>query len=639
MSTRARLEPADLTLPTAAVGPLDPLPRLRPELDQPYLLDPDSVPAGVRENAERGAVRSIHPYLLQDGYGRDRSPADHPALVLDNGLLRAVFLPGLGGRLWSLTDLRTGTELLYRNPVVQPANLALRNAWLAGGVEWNLGTRGHAPTTCSPLFAAEATAPDGGPAVRMWEYERLRGLVFRIDAWLPEPGAETGGGPALKVRVEVRNPARRPAPLYWWSNIAVPETPDTRVLAPGERAFATGYEGRIGAVPVAAAEDGRDWTYPGRSEYAGDWFFDIPEGTPRPWEAAVEADGTGLLHSSTARLRGRKLFAWGVNAGGRRWAEWLTERGNGPYAEIQGGVAQTQFEHLELPAGAAWRWIETYQPLAADPALTHGADLDAARGAVASALPRAEADAEAACFDAAPARLLHTGSGWGALAGVSTAAAPFPEESLGAEQRPWRELRATGALPDGDGTAAPVSYVTGEEWDGLLAAAPQSWLTHYHRGVLAHTAGRLDAADAHYAASLAERATPWARRGRALLLAERGLLAEAAEEARAAASGAPGLWQLAAEALGLLLEAGLPAAALELVDTLPTEVRERGRVRMLTARAAVEAGELARARKLLEEGFEVPDLREGEVALSRLWTAAFPGEPVPERYDFRMSAG
>ena len=71
--------------------------------------------------------------------------------VLENEFLRATVALDLGGRLLSLYDRRAGRELLYVNPVVQPANLALRNAWFSGGVEWNIGTRpladddGHAP--------------------------------------------------------------------------------------------------------------------------------------------------------------------------------------------------------------------------------------------------------------------------------------------------------------------------------------------------------------------------------------------------------------------------------------------------------------------------------------------------------------
>ena len=40
------------------------------------------------------------------------------------------------------------------NPVFQPGNLAIRNAWFSGGVEWNMGIRGHSVYTCSPVFAA-----------------------------------------------------------------------------------------------------------------------------------------------------------------------------------------------------------------------------------------------------------------------------------------------------------------------------------------------------------------------------------------------------------------------------------------------------------------------------------------------------
>src|SRR5579863_3367952 len=34
------------------------------------------------------------------------------ALVVENGALRAVVLPDLGGRLWSILDKRTGIEIL-----------------------------------------------------------------------------------------------------------------------------------------------------------------------------------------------------------------------------------------------------------------------------------------------------------------------------------------------------------------------------------------------------------------------------------------------------------------------------------------------------------------------------------------------
>ena len=63
--------------------------------------------------------------------------------ILENDILRATFLLGFGGRLWSLFHKPAGRELLTVNPTIQFANLALRNAWFSGGVEWNIGTIGH----------------------------------------------------------------------------------------------------------------------------------------------------------------------------------------------------------------------------------------------------------------------------------------------------------------------------------------------------------------------------------------------------------------------------------------------------------------------------------------------------------------
>ena len=100
--------------------------------------------------SDYGLPPSIYPYLVLDDYARHRRPGVMRTAVLENERIRAEFALDLGGRLWSLRELPSGRELLYTSPALQPANLALRNAWFAGGVEWNIGTRGHSPTTCAP---------------------------------------------------------------------------------------------------------------------------------------------------------------------------------------------------------------------------------------------------------------------------------------------------------------------------------------------------------------------------------------------------------------------------------------------------------------------------------------------------------
>src|SRR5262245_11404525 len=133
-----RLLSTTLTLPAAPLGPENPLPALHNPRELHELTNLADLPPDMADNIRYGGLDSLLPCLIQDGYDRDRQPADVPALVLENDRVRATVLPSYGGRLCSLEV--DGRELLYRNPVIQPANLALRNAWLAGGVEWNLGS-------------------------------------------------------------------------------------------------------------------------------------------------------------------------------------------------------------------------------------------------------------------------------------------------------------------------------------------------------------------------------------------------------------------------------------------------------------------------------------------------------------------
>ena len=139
--------------------------------------------------------------------------------MLENESLRATVALDLGGRLLSLYDRRADRQLLYVNPVVQPANLALRNAWFSGGVEWNIGTRGHSPTTMDTLHAARVEGPDGEPVLRLWEWERIRGVVFQVDLWLPSIVAGAAG-----PRPRIRNVNDTATPMYWWTNAAVAVT-------------------------------------------------------------------------------------------------------------------------------------------------------------------------------------------------------------------------------------------------------------------------------------------------------------------------------------------------------------------------------------------------------------------------------
>ncbi|MEU9502333.1 DUF5107 domain-containing protein [Streptomyces sp. NPDC048196] len=482
-----------LTLPAAPLGPDNPLPALQSghDLHRVHIPRDAGLPADMARQIGYRPLTSILPVARRDGYGRDRRSTDLDALVIENDRLRATVLPALGGRVYSLHHKPTDRELLYRNPVLQPAAFALNGAWFSGGIEWNIGATGHTTLACAPLHAARVPAPDGGEMLRLWEWERLRDLPFQVDLWLPD------GSDFLHVGVRIRNPHHHTVPVYWWSNIAVPEEAGTRVLAPADEAWLFGYERTLRRVPVPES-DGADRTYPGSSEFPADYFYEVPDGARR-WITSLDAAGRGLVQTSTDVLRGRKLFLWGTGRAGRRWQQWLTEPGTGGYAEIQAGLARTQLEHVPLDAGGAFAWLEAYGPLTADPAVVHGADWAAAREAVAAgleaALPRADVDAAYAAWlpyaDREPKEVLATGSGWGALeaarAGFPLPGTPFDPATLGPEQEPWLALLRTGELPPGGPLPGPAP--TAPAWRDLLESAPPGPATDYHLGLAQWQAG------------------------------------------------------------------------------------------------------------------------------------------------------
>jgi tetratricopeptide (TPR) repeat protein len=641
MTVTTRLFAQELVLPAASLGPENPLPPLHSQQELHHVENLDDLPADLQHNIRYGGLASVLPCLDQDGYDRNPVKQALPSLVLENDHLRATVLPGLGGRLYSLVHKATGEELLYRNPVLQPANLALRNAWFAGGVEWNLGSTGHWTGTCAPMHAARIQGPDGSPLLRLWEWERSRGLVTQLDFWLPADSE------LLYVGARIQNPSSHDVPAYWWSNIAVEQSPGTRVLAPADQAWRFGYGNTLDLIGVPEY-DGVDLSYPMRHRRAVDFFFELaPE--QRPWIAALDADGNGLVQASTDRLRGRKLFIWGEGKGGRRWQEWLSPglEGHG-YAEIQAGLARTQLEHLRLPAATSWHWLEAYGRLDADPQVVHSEDWNAARAGVdavlESLLPATELtereQAWLAIADAEPVETLAVGSGWGALELARTGeqvsrGTPFAEETMTERERAWLPLLA-GNLPATSPLTPPGGTLVA--WHGLLEAAEDNWLVWYHRGVCRWAADdRVGALEAWWASNQAEQ-NPWALRN--LAIGTNDVESALSSYEQAVELTSPQLGSLFLEAINYSLEQGDWVRAARIHAGADTALRADGRFQLVEVRLRLGQGDAAGAEALLEQGIELAGLREGANQLAELWCLVQQqlgtDRPVPAAYDFSM---
>ena len=605
-----------------------------------------------------GFLSSIFPYRMQDLYDRSEDVAAYIGVVLENSYLKALFLPELGGRLWSLYDKVAGKDLLYTNPIVRPCNLAVRNAWLAGGIEFNCGMVGHHPFTCSRIHAAETALDDGTPVLRMYEYERIRGTVYQMDFFLPEDSKQLFG------RMRIVNPTSDTVPMYWWTNMTVRENPEARDVIDATETY-NNRDNMVGknAVPY---DRGIDITYPSNNPIAIDYFWKIPK-TSRKYTAYIDREGYGFFQTSTARLQGRKLFVWGQGEGGKRWQEFLTQDGHdGRYVEIQAGVAHTQYECLPMPPKTAWEWLEAFGAITADPKKVHGdwADCRAEVGArLEKLLPEAKLEemltaTKPMALSPAQKQICY-GSAWGKLENLRRETANLPAicphldfGTLEDEQMPWYGLLRTCRMEnEGDTSMPPKSWMLQKEWTEMLESSVPCHEKYLHLAAIYMASRRLRDADEALTEALAFAITPIALFLKAQVLRMKDDISSAADTALRAHALLTSDISLARQSLALALSAGKHDEIIAAYEAAPSAVQADGRVAMTYAFALLRSGQISASEAILYRngGLSVTDIREGEISLTSLYIdiekakAAEKGitlDPadidVPRQFDFRM---
>ena len=609
-------------MPAASMGNLNPMPDIK---NVSYIHAGYEMTDKVREDEKtylgKGMISTMLPYKMQDGYDRDKKERSFKAAVLENEFIKAIFLPELGGRLWSIYDKQQKRELLYVNPVFQPCNLALRNAWFSGGVEFNVGIKGHNPLTASPMWCAVDRCEEG-EVLRLYEYERIRGVVYSISAWLPDKSS------VLYIKNRIENTEPREKYMYWWSNIAVPETRGTRVLVPTDESFLSFYDANHyildkATVPV---HENLDITYPSKIPSSRDFFYKIPEKNHK-WIATADEDGKGLLQCSTQILKGRKLFVWGMGQGGRNWNEWLSVDGSA-YIEIQAGLAHTQLEHIPMQKNTVWEWTEAYTALSLDRDTAHG-DYQNAISAVEKYMLRRVGNPDKLCFpdqkEAKETEIIYKGSGWGAAQELARGEkisdlCLFPTSS-DIETEEWTRLIKEKIFPEPDTNSEPPSYVVGKHWLEMLESLPkQSWYSLLHIGVIKYADGDLVGAKSAWEASAKIKPSPWALRNLSMLYKNELFDIKTARkyilEAFKLKQNCPALCN---EVAAQLTADGGDALWLEIFDTLPDEIKCLGRIRLYKAIALINLGRLKEASKIINPDFAMSDIKEGELSISQIW--------------------
>jgi len=576
-----------------------------------------------------GKLSNIYPYTLQNTYNRRLQEKMVPVAILENDYLKATFLPSFGGRLWSLIDKTTGCNLLYTNDVIRPSNLALRNAWFSGGVEWNIGVIGHCPFTMSPLFTAKLTLDDGiTPVLRFYEFERIRKVAFQIDFWLESDSK------FLNCRMRIHNQNHQVIPMYWWSNMAVPEYNNGRVVVPASMAY-TSTKGVIHKVTIPYVEN-TDITNYNQIPAQVDYFFDIPE-EEQKYIANINEDGYGLLQVSTKRLKGRKLFSWGTNEGSERWQEFLTKNA-GRYIEIQAGLGKTQYGCIPMAPNTAWEWLEKYGAIQiSKDSLSNFSSARAAVDSVVKDLTKGNALEEMLLKTRPLAKtkgtVIYRGSGYGRLENLIRKKCNLPPlsphldfDSDDKKPKIWEDFLDYGFLPCPDPGQIQNTYILDDFLyqklkDYVSTNGSDNWYAYLHLGFQDLYHKRLSDAGNVFLKSDQLWENPWAKFGLAEVCRLEGRLKEAVSYALDAVALCNDNLSYVKVTFKLLNNCRAYGEIKKLYLSLPDEIARDSRIKLYYIIALKELGKYEEAYTLLTEngGLIVDDIREGEDTIGSLW--------------------
>lgn len=592
-----------------------------------------------------GRRKNAYPYRQYNQYTRELKEREIKTAVLENKHLKAVFLPEYGGRLWELWDKATGKNLLYTNDVLRFSNLAVRNAWFSGGVEWNIGIIGHTPYTTAPLYTAVTQTQSGAPVLRMYEYERIRKIPYQMDFWLEEEDR------VLNCRMRIVNESEEVIPMYWWSNMAVPEYEGGRVIVPAEKAF-TNASGVVYKVAIPMVQ-GVDVTEYKRIPKSVDYFFDI-EDEGLKYIANIDKDGYGLLQTSTGRLRSRKLFSWGNGEASDHWQEFLTDQA-GRYLEIQAGLGKTQYGCIPMAPHTAWEWLEQYGP-ASFPEAAKANSHKEREEMLTEALEKVKCSEtmerklkETKAMATGRAKLVMAGSGYGALAQQGRWSEHLEFTISSDSLKKWKEFFETGVLHKPDPQLAPDEFlIEADNLDFLVntleTSNKENWYAYYQAGIGYFTVGDYGQAERCLRRSNDLEANPWACHALACIcLMGKDSVGAADWMSRGLSIESQNISYLK-EALKILYHSGAYKKIVEFYEGRKPELRQVGKLKYYYIAALNKLGEVQRAYDTLEEdgGLVIDDIREGEDSISQLWSELSEklwGEKkkVPYKYDFMAS--
>ncbi len=315
--------------------------------------DPDPVPIFARSSLWGQGAR-LYPYFMFDGFTAE--PVERPWTVvrLSNPHIEVAVLPEVGGKVWGAVEKATGREFLYWNHVLKFRQIALRGPWTSGGIEWNFGVVGHAPSTATPVDYLVRRNKDGSASCVVGTMDLPSRTRWSVTITLP------GDSAAFETRAQWVNPTPFSQSYYAWSCAAVKTGEDLKYVFPGR--WFIGHDYSVPLEPWPVDRSGCDLAWYRNNATAGSKSYFTVGDYADFYGGWYEKTDAGFGHwSPYGDMPGRKVWIWDLSRSGEIWADLLTDT-DGQYTEPQAGRLLNQSDHGDFAPGSADRWKEQWFP-------------------------------------------------------------------------------------------------------------------------------------------------------------------------------------------------------------------------------------------------------------------------------------
>ncbi|HEY3130514.1 MAG TPA: DUF5107 domain-containing protein, partial [Acidobacteriota bacterium] len=289
----------------------------------------------------------LYPYAALDRNSLSRQPVpiQYESLTLENEYLRVVFLPELGGRIWSARDKIANREIFYRTTVIKPSSYNQRGGWPVGNFELYGPYDAHMLTwPGEPWPWTVLLNADGSATVVLSHIDHFFRNKISLAVTL-RPGRAF-----LETRVRLHNGNMLPNRYLLWTNAGVAATDGTRFVYPMTKTIGHNTS-KLGTWPVV---DGVDLSWhKNNKNMLGVFGLDLYDNFIAAYDYKIDY-GT-ICYTDRLLARGAKTWTWGTGPAAMRHMASYTDR-DGPYVEVQSGrfVWDGNYEFIEPGETDGW---------------------------------------------------------------------------------------------------------------------------------------------------------------------------------------------------------------------------------------------------------------------------------------------